>query len=380
MKNNGDYLSYKLLTKKKCSNHSSKQTVNFLKEAYYNDPNNLHIKFKYTKALLKSKKTFDEGKQLLEEIANHPKKIVNKSKDHDLEYKLNAIYILGQIEKEALNIKKAQYLFTLLLKTDKKAQALFALGEIEKSAGNIEEARKKFEKIINLINEELKKEHKKKTQINTKYKYSAMFELGKIAKDNNNLDEARKIFWYLYNYHNIHSALKQLLFVEIKDENYFEAYQLLEKIIKQQPLNLELKNIIFFLKYKIGLLTDNDIKNNTNYFCRQLINYDVNQAIGHISLHLDEQCNNTHTLYNSNVDIESLFKYAQDNIASIPSTSSNICDKYVIECPSNISTISQIPTNLILVVTFLNSKNIIAMYPIPQITNKYNVTQKQFIL
>ena len=88
---------------------------------------------------------------------------------------------------------------------------------------------------------------------------------------------------YLLSTPNYTYAKLELLFLSIKEQKYLEAYQYFEHLLNiknYKGITLDtLNNINFYLKFKLNLLTEEDIRYHKNYFCLQLLEYSDDGAI-----------------------------------------------------------------------------------------------------
>lgn len=313
MKNYNEFLKAKELANKE----KYRDAIIILKRLCKFEPNDLILKFELARLLIKNEDTKIEGKLLLEELL-------------DTENKAYAMIELGKLKLEEENKKEARKYFLLALNTENKAYAMIELGKLELKEDNVEKSRYYLEEALNISNEEEK-----------------TLELGK-------LDPKDKSF-----------ALMQLIYLEIKNKDYIKAYNYFEKLTDYSCLNKnEIKEINFYLKYKLNLLTEED-KKNKGYFCNQLLNYDEEKALEHIKLHLDENnCKRKHTIYNKTLNINIVFNDIKIRIYDMTPDLSTLVDKYIIEYDYIIGSINNIETNTLKVVTFSNTKNILTMYPI----------------
>ena len=100
---------------------------------------------------------------------------------------------------------------------------------------------------------------------------------------NSKLDKGGIIMKYLLSTPNYTYAKLELLFLSIKEQKYLEAYQYFEHLLNiknYKGITLDtLNNINFYLKFKLNLLTEEDIRYHKNYFCLQLLEYSDDGAI-----------------------------------------------------------------------------------------------------
>lgn len=169
---------------------------------------------------------------------------------------------------------------------------MLELGKLEASVGNYQEAKSCFTKLI----------------LGNRDKTYAMLELGKLEASVGNYEEAKSCFNELLESTNWIYAIQELLFLYIREDNYEEASQLLNAIYNSKLIeDNKLSNIVFYLKYKLNLLTETDKKQNKNYFCLQLLDYNREAVINHIKVHLDENDFKNRILYFLNQLILKIF-------------------------------------------------------------------------
>lgn len=154
----------------------------------------------------------------------------------------------------------------------------------------------------------------------------------------------------------------------IKLEKYEKAYQLLNELVE---INVDLgqlhklKTLNFYLKNKLNILTEEDIYNIDNYYCKQIYFYERERAISHTRLHLyQDNSKKKHTLFNQNVNIEELFKECERYILETEPTSSTDVDKYYFDTEKIIATIDNNDTTKVMIICDINTNNILSIYPI----------------
>lgn len=316
MKNYNEFLKAKELA----NEEKYKDAIVILKRLCKFEPNNLILKFELARLLIKYKEKKDEGKVLLEELL-------------DTTNKVYAMFELAKLEIEEENYEKAKEMLEKIIDTENNCLAILELTKLEIKGENLEEANYYFEKLLEIIFEP-----------NVDYK---MY-----------LDDAKM-------------TLIKLIFLEIKNKKYKEAYDHF-LIFDDYPKlnNIEAIKINFYLKYKLNQLTDEE-KKNDSYFCNQLLNYNEEKAIEHIKLHLDENnFKKNHTCYNKELNINILYNDTKYRIYNMSPIKSTLVDRYIIECEYVVGSINNIETNVVEVVTFSNTKNILTIYPIIRETEK----------
>lgn len=328
MKNYKEFLRAKdLIAKGKI-----KEGTVILKRLQRFDKNNLNIKYELACLLIKAEATKLEGKQLLEEMLG----TCNKK---------YAMYELAILECTEENYEIAERYFKEIVKEEYDFLSFAGLATIE---------------II------------RKNLINAEYYFNeALY----YFYENNIYDKK-----FHQNFEKIKLVALNLMFLEIKNERFERAYSYYLMLDECPKLGkASRKQIEFYLKYKLNILTDEDGKFKT-YFYQQLLNYDSTEAIKHIKLHLDENdTKKIHSCYNENLNIDKLFEEIQLKIANLSPYKSTLVDKYNIEYDYNIGSIDNIQTNFIRVITILNTKDIITMYPILKEMEESNLIEEDYL-
>lgn len=369
-----------LQAKSLIKNCNYKEALSVIEKLYELEPIDHVIKFELARLYIKDDSTLEKGKQMLIELLNTSSKNYAKFELGKLEinsknYECAKNYFielmqtpsrkyatleLGRLEMLTGHPKKARHYFKQLLKTQSKSYAMLELGKLEASQGNNELARMYLEELINT------------KSLNIEY---AILELGKLEISEGNNEIGRKYFKDLLKTKNIDYALLELLFLDIKEEKFTDAIYRLNKLEKvPSEHKIDLFNVIFYLKYRLGNL--DNIKP-LNDFQRLLLSYDYDLVIEHIKSHLDENGKKRiHTIFKENIDIEELFNYVLKKIQNISPIRCNLVEKYIVMCEENIAIVNNEETNYIEVITLPNSKKILTFYPI-KLDKIDNIKSKQ---
>lgn len=208
--------------------------------------------------------------------------------------------------------------------------------------------------------------------LHTNYAGYALLELGKLELMKGNREKAQEDFEKILTFKDKISiyALEQLVYLEIKNKNYNQAYSLFQKILELKEFeeyiykDKEIVKIEFYLKSKLGLLTEKE-KKSKRYFQKQVLNYDEEEAIKHIKLHTHKIDNKIkHTEYIEEINIDNLFNEVKSKIQDEEPKLSVLTDKYIIDCDDTVGIINRVGTNKVEVCTLSNTKDIITMYPV----------------
>ena len=370
------FLQAKLLIK----NCNYKEALSIFQKLYELEPTDHVIKFELARLYIKENETLENGKQMLIELLDTTSKnyailelgkleVNCKKYEAAKKYFIElistpsrnyAILELGRLEMLTGHPKKARHYFKKILETKSRSYAMLELGKLEASQGNNELARMYLEELINT-----------KSQ-NMEY---AMLEIGKLEVSEGNDEIGRKYFESLLGTKNIDYALSELLFLDIKEEKFADAIYRINKLKKvPSEHKIDLFNVIFYLKYRLGNL--DNIKP-LNDFQRLLLSYDYDLVIKHIKSHLDANGEKRlHTIFNENIDIEELYNYILEKIQNISPIRCNLVEKYIVMCEQNIAIVNNEETNYIEVITLPNSKKILTFYPI-KLDKIDNIKSKQ---
>ena len=286
------------------------------------------------------------------------KELINIGSPKDRTY---ALLELGRLYASAGKTNEAEKYFKELLNTQNKTYALLELGRLYASVGKTNDAEKCFKELITS---------------QTQNKIYAMLELGRLYASVGKANDAEKYFKELLNTQNKTYALlelyaiKQLIYLDIKNNNLEEILDLLMKLSIQDKEYYVIKSYVL---YKLGKTEQIEVQ---NYYTQQLINYDEYAALEHIQKHLDENDNKRlHTVFDSSIDLQQLFEQVKEKIKVINPTRFTMVEKYIICCEEEIGISDGEKVNTIEVVTIPHTKNIITMYPI-KVTNLEK--EKQF--
>jgi len=379
------------------------QKYKLYKKLYKQDPSNRVIKFEYAKICKKedvdlSRRLFKQllncyrNDSVLLELGKMEKKqgnfneaikyfneLINKN---DSEY---ALFELAKLQKELGNIKLAKQYFGKLTKYQNNHFALLELGRLEKKLGDIDLAKFYFKKIVDEKNDlfglfELGKIEKQLGNVTVAKSYFikllneynneyALYELGKLEKELGNFDEAIKYFNELLLTKYKAKGLIQLVYLYLKMNKIEDAYlyfgQLLfeyKRFKNNKKLIEELTRLNDYFNYLFGF-EPNDI----NYFISQIYNYKQEKAIAHIGKHFNSDKDSK---FNDDIDKKELYLFCQNNLSSRYFVDNDVADKYNFILPYEIGNIDDIKTNVIEVITILNTDKILTIYPVLRIYNE----------
>lgn len=159
--------------------------------------------------------------------------------------------------------------------------------------------------------------------------------------------------------------LHQILMVKLKQHKYEEALKYYYQVVKNEKYCLayakELTNTMAFINKKLGKEIKEDY-----YLTSQLKEYSKPHAISHIRLHLKDVNNDIEnkTMFDDDVDIEKLYDEVYEIISKRSEDTFDLCDIYIVKLPYVVLTHEEYPVQTIRVVTIMDTKDIITMYPL----------------
>jgi tetratricopeptide (TPR) repeat protein len=262
----------------------------------------------------------------------------------------SAMFELGKLEILRGNYKKAKACLAGTLLTKNNVYATLGLGKIAIIENDCQAAKEYFMRLID-----------------TDTKYYAFFELGKIYVSEGNIEKARNYFLEALN-SSINSksyALLELVFLEIREKNIEDAFGYFSQLSECEPDAVygtkKMTQLDFYFKYKMGRLSEAEIKNPGLYFNRQLLDYDRERAIKHIGKHFDSDL---FLSFNRNVNPYDLYDEAREMIVSENYNKSVLVDIYDAQMPNMVANIDGEDTDYIEIVTLPHSDNILTIYPV----------------
>lgn len=311
--------------------------------------------------------------------------------DHNIDLLLIKIYKYTKKHEELQKIIEAN--------ESKKEKFIIHEAQLDIEIGDVDKGKSKLKKIakttdsiiaINQLAALAEKEGDKETAIfyyeegikimeNNVYSYNG---LARIAKSEERYDDAemyyKKIIEIAKYYKEpqrqkrLEIGITGLVELEIKRENYQKAYDYLLSLKGKEDSNLR-RQTIFYLKNKLNLLTEKE-KNyhGLKYDERQFLKYDKNAAIEHIKTHQKNRNNPKRTLFFEEISIDEIYELAKNEIENKKPIKSTLADTYIIELEKDVGIINKKLTNKIYVITEVNTKNIITMYPVPTYYNSKN--------
>lgn len=200
------------------------------------------------------------------------------------------------------------------------------------------------------------------------FKHNSLVELGKQAKLYGDFDIARYFFEEMVKTDKLASiyAILELINLDLLENKLDEAYKLLQENytrLMNVVDNKVITNTDFYIRYKLGLLNDDDDK--TKYYRRNLIRYNQNDVINHIKRHTNSSDGKKiHSQFSENIDIYVLLYNAKKLISNINPSYSTSVDIYYVNYGEVVGNVNDEETTYLEIVTYINTKNILTIYPI----------------
>lgn len=339
-------------------------------------------------------KEYDKAERYIEMLYN------------DEKYKTAGAIVKARMHNSCDEFEKTKEILSKIIytKKDQEGKALYEYGIAEIGLGNHENAVKIFKDVIKynggkteeayhylglselyISDYKSAKEHLKKAMDTNIYKkYDSKLQYARILKFEGNYEESKKMLNDLLDTAVKNKALLELIFFDLHEEKYDDVADKVSQVDKLCEnddflIGIEyLKRIKFIVKYRSNMLEKEDLKN-ISYCERQLVNYSKNIALEHIRNHYNENSKKEkHSLFNSDIDIEDLYEDAKEKIKNL-TPNFTLVDKYYVRYDKPIGTLDGVETNILAVVTNINTKDIIAMYPTIDIKgyNRFELTKEE---
>ena len=199
-------------------------------------------------------------------------------------------------------------------------------------------------------------------------KHRSLVELGKQAKLDGDYDTARYFFEEMVKTDKLASiyAILELINLDLLENKLDEAYKLLQENYTRLMNVIDNKvitNTDFYIRYKLGILKDDEDK--SKYYKRNLIKYSQNDIINHIKRHTNSfNGKKIHSQFSENIDIYVLLSNAKKLISDINPSYSTSVDIYYVDYGEVVGNVNDEETTYLEIVTYINTKNILTIYPI----------------
>lgn len=271
-----------------------------------NDPNYFKLKLKECQLLIKEH-------EIEETINNCYKLLLDNKSDKDLVY-----LTLGDayLEKYSINGAKENYeVVENSTNNDNRVEAILRIAKLYESSGKNDEANSYYDILI---------------ESDTKYKKNALF---------------------------------SKIFIKIREQDYIEAYNLLNEAkelvdFNEDYMGFRITNV--YLNSMLGI--EQEQRTDYSYAEKQIMNYNLNNCINHIKDH-----RSANSPFNSNIDVECLVDYTKNKL-----TKENVCYEDFFDIYEIDYTDVAVHKDRYRVIVIPNTKNIITMYPLKNDDYKYH--------
>ncbi len=342
--------------------------------------------------------------ELYEEAESHFKEIlaISTSFKNDFKFQSSALLELGKLKMQLGSISEAREIFLKLLSREGKSMyALLELGKLEVSAGNYDRACEYFDEIVahgskkdqlyaqlelgrlcrrigsidrakgyyeEIISEcLLEGKNEQQQRFFDRSRNFSILELGMLEMEQGNFSEASSFFEQLSSENTVFLnqvfALKNLIYVTIRQHQYEKAYCLLEKLIDLNHLfNVkEFKQLDFYLRYQLGKITEDDVIT-SGYFEKQVLEYQSERTLLEIRKSVVED-GRSFSLLSSDIDLSQLFVDIQSRLLELTPTTYTLFDKYIVDMDFVVGTFSKEEVCQLEVLTLPDTKDILYVYP-----------------
>ncbi len=192
---------------------------------------------------------------------------------------------------------------------------------------------------------------------------NARYLWGVTQKDMGNLDRADREFCSLLATVVGTQALKERIYIQIKREDYENAYQMLQELEKIRGIDhqLETVELKFFLKNQLNILSDEE-KESSSYFARQLHNYQKEVAITHIQMASSKGTAWEPEMLRTEY-LDPFLSEIKAHVKTLSPDSFTYIDKYIMKCDQPVATIYGRLTDRVTAITISKRNDIIRLYP-----------------
>lgn len=282
---------------------------------------------------------------------------------------VRTLFKIGMLEERSGNIELAKNYFQKAYENNKKdSYILTELSKCERKLGNYETSKQYIEEAIKespnpvkflekgLLYEQIK-DYDKAYEIyeqsqNMKEEKSICFRLALLLKQSQYYDKSKEELFKCLKLDNNVIALYMLADIYIKENDIENAQKCLDLIKnhenKSEVDQRNISRIRFYIKSKTGQL-----ENPETYFTYQLLNYDK-----------DKTLEISKDYFKENTNLEEILNHVKDNLTkdNLYNTTSAE-DFYIVDLPNFVYGKENIKTKKVMVVTIVNTKNIIAIKP-----------------
>ena len=167
-------------------------------------------------------------------------------------------------------------------------------------------------------------------------------------------------------------ATINLIYLNILVNDYEQAYYLLENL-KEIPDDF-MRNYLTIKSYLLNALGKNNLLDNSIYTIKRIINNDNEDLIEHVKKHVNLENEFLDDKFVANIDLNKLVKVVSKEILKLNPCHFEIADIYRFKLNEPIGYKNKSLTNDIAIVTLLNTKKIITMYPV-KLSKEFDIEQ-----
>lgn len=334
-----------------------------------NEKDNYGYQIVLAKELIIRRHRIDFALDLLKSIVNNEELLDSLLDPHDVLTKRYS----AETAKEILNHAKfelARGLSTLkiyqesydyyieLLNSSFRDLALVGIGRILCDLGYKNESLKAYDKLTEKIRKD-----------------KASLEIGRLQLASRKYLAASNNFYnYMKHFDKHNDGLRQMLYLHIKNNDKFHAYEdLMKYSIEEIQSDPELLNIAYYLKKHVAYF-NLDIEFPDNYLIKQMTQYDIKYVQSMYGERLYNYDDNTLIV---GADITNLFTYAKAAVDYTETVKVAFIDYYVFDYKCDIATLYGLPTSRIMVGVLPNTKDIVSIKVIPKLDDPEKFLRKR---
>lgn len=284
------------------------------------------------------------------------------------------------MKNKTYNSKKIKY-FKSILTLIENGNIKFAKTELQKFLNKYPDDESAISVYIRLLFKDGEFDKATELSINHLKNREVAYYYALMLKYCDKTEEAKSLFTYSYNCGKIR-AIIQYIIILIKENNYEEAYNCFLKIPEEyiEENKIEINILRRYIYKKIFPELNGIIKNdNLNYFSAQISNYDDEILENKII----RSQNIGQSRFNCEIELENIISYVKEKIEKEEPIYYDLFDRYILEYP-NVGTINRKNTDYIMVVTNLNTKEIVNIYPCSGVffnnIKKSDVITKKYVI
>ena len=273
----------------------------------------------------------------------------------------------GNIEKRKGNVKEALIYYKKELETNDNLDACILMGNLLEEYGALDLAKQCYERVKDMPCQQK----------------PALLGISRVAIRQGDNKEAEKSLKILTEKKpNDSEGITSLMALEMYKGNYEKAYDYMCElpIYYLQKKVIKAKNEEFFLRYKLGMLTKEELKNHTTYIEKQIINYNEKSFYNENQRIIDNMnANGYHFTIKNIKELSETLKETKINISRKTPINIGFTNQYIVKCPMMIgkSDIAEKETQTLSVITLAGTNNIINVFPVPDYYDEYQYQETE---